>query len=253
MTKLLIINAIANHIFIGECKLKPWHKVSKAETTRHGAEWQEPLKKTWNPQNSQGNPKHSCRNKLWWLLRIDSSRTKLLHEGRIFCFESPGVSPMWGHFVSRSEWNNLQPTFSTGALEVSFSHFSRLILFHPSNFILFPSLGAVVLVVAIVQSTSAQSGFPLFFKVLFNRPGLVERIWIDDKRRRFLKASVLSYFVLFFQASLTKMCLVGAYQGLDPTDSLPSFCLGVGQFRRYYRKSRCRQTISGYESSVNPV
>lgn len=46
MTKLLIINAIANHIFIGECKLKPWHKVSKAETTRHGAEWQEPLKKT---------------------------------------------------------------------------------------------------------------------------------------------------------------------------------------------------------------
>lgn len=28
MTKLLIINAIANHIFIRECKLKPWHKVS---------------------------------------------------------------------------------------------------------------------------------------------------------------------------------------------------------------------------------
>lgn len=28
MTKLLIINAVANHIFIGECKLKPWRKVS---------------------------------------------------------------------------------------------------------------------------------------------------------------------------------------------------------------------------------
>lgn len=45
MTKLLIINAIANHIFIGECKLKPWYEVSKAETTRHGAEQQAPLKK----------------------------------------------------------------------------------------------------------------------------------------------------------------------------------------------------------------
>lgn len=49
MTKLLIINAIANHIFIGECKLKPWHKVSKAETTRHGAEQQAPLKKNMKP------------------------------------------------------------------------------------------------------------------------------------------------------------------------------------------------------------
>lgn len=29
MTKLLIINAIANHIFIRECKLELWHKVSR--------------------------------------------------------------------------------------------------------------------------------------------------------------------------------------------------------------------------------
>lgn len=45
MTKLLIINAIANHICIGECRLKAWHKVSKAETIRHGTEQQAPLKK----------------------------------------------------------------------------------------------------------------------------------------------------------------------------------------------------------------
>lgn len=58
------------------------------------------------------------------------------------------------------------------------------------------------------------------------------------------------------------MCLVGAYQGIDLTDSLPPSCLGVGQDRRlggtvgnpvvdrqFLGVNVCYVT----ESSVNPV
>lgn len=99
---------------------------------------------------------------------------------------------------------------------VSFSHFWRMIFFHPCNLILFPSLGITVLVVPALQSTALWSRFPLFLNGFFNRAGLVGIIWIDDKRRRFLKTS-------------TKTCLIGAYQGLDHVDSLPTSYFIMGQ------------------------